>query len=431
MEIKTDVLLGLQWGDEGKGKIVDVLTPSYDIVARFQGGPNAGHTIEFGDKKFVLHTIPSGIFNSKTVNVIGNGVLIDPFVLDQEIKLLGSSGIDVTKNVLISRKAHLILPSHRLLDAVYEAAKGKEKIGSTLKGIGPAYTDKTARKGLRIGDMDFSDFVQRYYKIRGQHIKIASLYGANYKNIEVEGMPFEIYEQKWLESLMQLQHFEKIESEYYLNKALADGKKILAEGAQGTMLDVDFGAYPFVTSSNTTTAGVCSGLGIPPSAIGRVMGIFKAYCTRVGSGPFPTELFDDTGQKLRETGHEFGATTGRPRRCGWLDLPALKYAIMLNGVTELKMMKADVLSGFPEIKVATAYKINGRLTDNIPFDLEKTETEVVYKTFEGWHGQLGEIPDFENLPRQLKDYIRFIESETGIPVRLVSVGPNRTETIFR
>ncbi len=431
MEIKTDVLLGLQWGDEGKGKIVDVLTPSYDIVARFQGGPNAGHTIEFGDKKFVLHTIPSGIFNSKTVNVIGNGVLIDPFVLDQEIKLLGSSGIDVTKNVLISRKAHLILPSHRLLDAVYETAKGKEKIGSTLKGIGPAYTDKTARKGLRIGDLDFPDFVQRYHKVRGQHIKIASLYGANYKKIEVEGMPFEIYEQKWLESLMQLQHFEKIESEYYLNKALADGKKILAEGAQGTMLDVDFGAYPFVTSSNTTTAGVCSGLGIPPSAIGRVMGIFKAYCTRVGSGPFPTELFDDNGKKLRETGREFGATTGRPRRCGWLDLPALKYAIMLNGVTELKMMKADVLSGFPEIKVATAYKINGRLTDKIPFDLEKTETEVVYKTFEGWHGQLGEIPDFEKLPRQLKDYIRFIESETGIPVRLVSVGPNRKETIFR
>jgi adenylosuccinate synthase len=431
METKTDVLLGLQWGDEGKGKIVDVLTPAYDIVARFQGGPNAGHTIEFGNKKFVLHTIPSGIFNKNTINVIGNGVLIDPFILDSEIESIRTSGIDVIKNVLVSRKAHLILPTHRLLDAVYEKAKGKEKIGSTLKGIGPAYTDKAARKGLRTGDLDHADFEQRYQKIRSEHLKIVSLYQADFRNITIEGMPFEAYEKSWLEKLATLKQFEKTDSEYFLNNALNEGKKILAEGAQGTMLDVDFGAYPFVTSSNTTSAGVCSGLGIPPAKVGKVFGIFKAYCTRVGSGPFPTELFDKTGEKLREKGHEFGATTGRPRRCGWLDLPALKYAIMLNGVTELKMMKADVLSGFPKIKVATGYKINGKLTESVPFDSERADIEVAYKTFEGWDDKLEKITVFDDLPDPLKNYIQFIETETRVPIKLVSVGPNRKETIFR
>ncbi len=431
MESKTDVLLGLQWGDEGKGKIVDVLAPAYDIVARFQGGPNAGHTIEVGDKKFVLHTIPSGIFNKDTINVIGNGVLIDPFVFSKELDALASSGVDVSKNVLISRKAHLILPTHRLLDAVYEKAKGKEKIGSTLKGIGPAYTDKTARKGLRIGDIILSDFNHRYQKIRQQHIKIALLYNADLENITIEGIPFEAYEKTWLEKLKILQQFEKTDSEYFLNKALKKGKRILAEGAQGTMLDIDFGAYPFVTSSSTTSAGVCSGLGIPPAKVGKVFGIFKAYCTRVGSGPFPTELFDNTGEELRKKGHEFGATTGRPRRCGWLDLPALKYAIMLNGVTELKMMKADVLSGFPEVKVATGYKINGKLTERVPFNPDRTDIDVVYKTFEGWNDKLEEITVFDELPDPLKDYIYFIETETGIPIKLVSVGPNRKETIVR
>lgn len=410
---------------------MDVLTPAYDIVARFQGGPNAGHTIEFDKKKFVLHTIPSGIFNPKTINVIGNGVLIDPFVFDNEIHSLASSGVNIRENLLISRKAHLILPTHRLLDAVYEKSKGKEKIGSTLKGIGPAYTDKTARKGLRIGDLDLPDFEQRYQKIRHQHLKLISLYQTDYKSVEIEKMSFEKYEKLWLEKLTVLQQFKKTDSEYFLNRALNDGKKILAEGAQGTMLDVDFGAYPFVTSSNTISAGVCSGLGIAPAKVGRVLGIFKAYCTRVGSGPFPTELFDKTGEKLREKGHEFGATTGRPRRCGWLDLPALKYAIMLNGVTELKMMKTDVLSGFHEIKVATGYKINNEITEIVPFDSEKTKIEVEYKTFEGWDNKLEQIKKYDDLPRQLKDYIQFIETETGIPIRLVSVGPNRKETIFR
>jgi adenylosuccinate synthase len=431
METKTDVLLGLQWGDEGKGKIVDVLTPSYDIVARFQGGPNAGHTIEFGNRKFVLHTIPSGIFTPGTTNVIGNGVIIDPFVFDQEIQSLQTSGIDLTQNVLISRKAHLILPTHRLLDAVYEKAKGKEKIGSTLKGIGPAYTDKTARNGLRVGDLDFPEFKKRYDKLRKQHLQKASLYCNHPEETEIEGVPFAVYEQQWLEKLSVLNRFQKTDSEYFLNRALAEGKRVLAEGAQGTLLDVDFGAYPFVTSSSTTVAGVCSGLGIPPAKVGKVYGIFKAYCTRVGSGPFPTELFDETGEVLRKKGHEFGATTGRPRRCWWLDLPALKYAIMLNGVTELKMMKADVLSGFPEIKVAVAYKINGRETETVPFDAERTPVEVVYKSFEGWNEPLDSVKSYEALPPQLKRYVQFIEQETGVPIRLVSVGPNRSQTIVR
>ncbi len=431
MEKKTDVLLGLQWGDEGKGKIVDVLTPEYEIVARFQGGPNAGHTIAFGDKKFVLHTIPSGVFNPDTVNVIGNGVIIDPFVFAREVDSLSTSGVDVSKNVLISDKAHLILPTHRLLDAVYEKEKGKDKIGSTLKGIGPAYTDKTARNGLRIGDLDLPGFQKRYEKIRAYHFRLASLFDVDPYEVLIEGIPFETYEKYWLDELKIVQQFEKTSSEYYLNQALDNGKRVLAEGAQGTLLDVDFGAYPFVTSSNTTVAGVCSGLGIPPVKVGKVFGIFKAYCTRVGSGPFPTELFDETGETLRQRGHEFGATTGRPRRCGWLDLPALKYAIMLNGVSELKMMKADVLSGFPEIKVATGYKIDGVFTEKLPFDPERTHVEVVYKTFEGWKENLEPVKDFDDLPLQLKNYVHFIEQQTGIPVRLVSVGPHRNETILR
>ena len=429
--MKVDVLLGLQWGDEGKGKIVDVLTPSYEIISRFQGGPNAGHTIEFGDQKFVLHTIPSGIFNTNTQNVIGNGVIIDPVIFFQEIDELSSSGVDVRSKVLISRKAHLILPGHRLLDAVYETAKGKQKIGSTLKGIGPAYTDKTARLGLRIGDILSADFKQKYQKARERHTKIAKLYDSEYQNILIEGLPFDEYEKLWLEKLEYLKTFQFIDSEYFLHEAIRQDKKILAEGAQGTMLDVDFGSYPFVTSSNTTAAGVCTGLGISPSSVGQVFGIFKAYCTRVGSGPFPTELFDETGEKLREKGHEFGATTGRPRRCGWLDLPALKYAIMLNGVSELKMMKADVLSGFHEIKVATHYKINGETTEQIPFDAEKLHIEPVYKSFPGWQEDIDHLTQFDDLPKNLKSYIRFIENEVQVPIKLVSVGPNRRQTILR
>lgn len=426
--MKIDVLLGLQWGDEGKGKIVDVLTPAYDIIARFQGGPNAGHTIEFDGNKFVLHTIPSGIFNKTTINVIGNGVIIDPFVLKKEMAMLAEGGVQIGDNLLVSRKAHLILPTHRLLDTVFEKAKGKKKIGSTLKGIGPAYTDKVSRNGLRIGDLESDDFLKRYDKSKARHIQTVEQYEKDYDNIQIEGVSFPVYEQAWLEALSVLEKLKKVNSEYFLNKALAAGKKILAEGAQGTMLDIDFGSYPFVTSSNTTTAGVCNGLGIAPSKIGNVFGIFKAYCTRVGSGPFPTELFDDDGERLRKTGREFGATTGRPRRCGWLDLPALKYAIMLNGVTELIMMKADVLSGFKEIKVAIQYKNKGTLTDEIPFE-ESTETAAVYTGKQGWDMNLEGITNYEELPAELKAYVDYIEDAVGVPIKIVSVGPDRNQTI--
>lgn len=431
MNTKIDVLLGLQWGDEGKGKIVDVLTPAYDVVARFQGGPNAGHTIEFGNQKFVLHTIPSGIFNPGTQNVIGNGVIIDPVIFDQEITHLKSSGIDILSNVFISRKAHLILPGHRLLDAVYEKAKGKQKIGSTLKGIGPAYTDKTARNGIRIGDIDRKDFMEKYQKAKQRHLQLAGLFNTDFETIKIEGYSFPAYEKLWLEKLELLKAFSQIDSEYFLNDALREGKKILAEGAQGTLLDIDFGSYPFVTSSNTTAAGVCTGLGIAPSNVGHVFGIFKAYCTRVGSGPFPTELFDETGERIRQEGHEFGATTGRPRRCGWLDLPALKYAVMLNGVSELKMMKSDVLSGFKEIKVATHYNVNGKLSRQFPSNTEQAEIEPVYKSFPGWDEAIDHLTNFEQLPENLKAFIRFIEKEVGVPISLVSVGPNRNQTIMR
>jgi adenylosuccinate synthase len=426
--MKIDVLLGLQWGDEGKGKIVDVLTPAYDIIARFQGGPNAGHTIEFDGKKFVLHTIPSGIFNKNTINVIGNGVIIDPFVLKKELAMLADGGVEIGDNLLVSRKAHFILPTHRLMDAVFEKAKGKKKIGSTLKGIGPAYTDKVSRNGLRIGDLESDDFLERYNNSRARHIQTVEQYEKEYGDIQIEGVSFLAYEKAWMEALTVLKNLKKVNSEYFLNNALSEGKKILAEGAQGTMLDIDFGSYPFVTSSNTTTAGVCNGLGIAPSRIGNVFGIFKAYCTRVGSGPFPTELFDNDGEKLRKTGREFGATTGRPRRCGWLDLPALKYAIMLNGVTELIMMKADVLSGFEEVKVAIQYKNKDVFTDEIPFE-ESTETEAVYTGKKGWDMDLEGITSFEKLPSALKHYIAFIEDAVGVPIKIVSVGPDRSQTI--
>jgi len=429
--MKIDVLLGLQWGDEGKGKVVDVLTPHYDIIARFQGGPNAGHTIEFDDKKFVLHTIPSGIFNDNTINVIGNGVIIDPFILRKEINKLTESNIDVSKNLLVSRKAHIILPTHRLLDAVYEKAKGKNKIGSTLKGIGPCYTDKVSRNGIRVGDIDLDNFHERYDNAKNRHLDIVKHYDTNYEEITIDGHKFNDYEKQWHEALKELAKLKKVNSEYYLNKQLEAGKKILAEGAQGTLLDIDFGSYPFVTSSNTTTAGVCIGLGIAPKNIGKVYGIFKAYCTRVGSGPFPTELFDNDGDELRKVGNEFGSTTGRPRRCGWLDIPALKYAIMLNGVTELMMMKSDVMNHFENIKAATEYSIKGEITNEIPFDETNESVSPIYTSLPGWSTELTDGLTFEELPAELKSYIKFIEDSVGVPIKLVSYGPDRKETILK
>jgi len=429
--MKVDVLLGLQWGDEGKGKIVDVLTPKYDIIARFQGGPNAGHTIEFDGKKFVLHTIPSGIFNEKTINVIGNGVIIDPFVLKKEIAKLTDGGIDVKQNLLVSRKAHLILPTHRLLDAVSESSKGKNKIGSTLKGISPAYTDKISRNGMRIGDLESDEFKKRYKLARDRHMKTINQFGIDYENMEFDGLLFPEYEKNWLEALDVLRSLKKVNSEYYLNNALKEGKKILAEGAQGTLLDIDFGSYPFVTSSNTITAGVCNGLGIAPSKVGNVYGIFKAYCTRVGSGPFPTELLDDDGNQLRDLGNEYGSTTGRPRRCGWLDIPALKYAIMLNGVTELMMMKADVLDSFAELKVAVQYRYNDHLTEEIPYESVSLDIEPVLETIKGWNKDVEAADKYSDLPAELRSYVSYIEEKVGVPIKIVSVGPDRTETIFK
>ncbi len=429
--MKVDVLLGLQWGDEGKGKVVDVLTPKYDIIARFQGGPNAGHTIEFDGKKFVLHTIPSGIFNKDTVNVVGNGVIIDPYIFNAEIDELQKNGVDVKSNLLISRKAHIILPSHRMLDAVYESAKGDKKIGSTLKGIGPTYTDKVSRNGLRVGDLNHNDFQKKYEQAKVRHLAIARQYKFNLDAFTIEGMSFLEYEERWFQSLATLKNLPWVNSEYYLNHALQNGKRILAEGAQGTMLDIDFGSYPFVTSSNTITAGVCSGLGIAPSKIGRVYGIFKAYCTRVGSGPFPTELFDDKGEQLRATGREFGATTGRPRRCGWLDMVALKYAVMLNGVTDLMMMKADVLDDFESIKVATKYEISGKTTDEVPYDLTAEKINPVFEVVKGWNKDLSGVSSFDKMPDELKHYVDYVEEKTGVRVSMVSIGPDRDETLLR
>jgi len=429
--MKIDVLLGLQWGDEGKGKIVDVLTPDYDVVARFQGGPNAGHTIEFHGKKFVLHTIPSGVFNPNSKNLIGNGVIIDPLILLGEINKLNKSGMDISKQLYISRKAHLILPTHRLLDAAQEAAKGADKIGSTLKGIGPAYTDKSARNGIRVGDSCLDAFITQYQKQRERHLKMIKNLDFDYSNYLIDGQDFVTYEKAWFEALEVIKKLQLVDSEYFINDELTAGKRILAEGAQGTLLDVDFGSYPFVTSSNTTAAGVCSGLGVAPNTIGEVFGIFKAYCTRVGSGPFTTELFDADGDLMRKQGNEFGSTTGRPRRCGWLDLPALRYAIMLNGVTELIMMKADVLDSFDTIKAATAYIYEGKEITYLPFDACTQNLTPVLKTFKGWKKSLVNIREEAAMPAELVDYIHFIEDYVKVPVSIVSTGPDRSELIRR
>jgi adenylosuccinate synthase len=419
--MKLDVLLGLQWGDEGKGKIVDVLTPKYDVVARFQGGPNAGHTLEFNGIKHVLHTIPSGIFHANQVNIIGNGVVLDPVIFKKEIDGLKPYNIDFS-NLFISKKAHLILPTHRTLDAAYEAAKGKSKIGSTLKGIGPTYTDKTSRNGLRVGDILSDDFMQRYETLKNKHIEILRQHNFEFDNSE--------YEKEWMEGVECIRSFQIVDSEYSVNHYLGNNKSILAEGAQGTMLDIDFGSYPFVTSSNTVCAGACTGLGVAPNRIGEVMGIVKAYCTRVGSGPFPTELLEETGEKIRQIGREFGATTGRPRRCGWLDLPALKYSIMINGVTQLIMTKPDVLSDFDIIKVCVGYKVNGKLTQELPFDIS-VPIEPVYKEMKGWKKDITGATSIKDLPAELLEYIKFIEAEVKVPFSIISVGPDRKQTIFK
>jgi adenylosuccinate synthase len=419
--MNIDILLGLQWGDEGKGKIVDAISPDYDIIARFQGGPNAGHSLEFNNKKYVLHLIPSGIFHSDKLNIIGNGVVIDPAVFKTEIENLGPSVEELSERLIISARANLILPGHRILDAAYEKSKGCLKIGSTLKGIGPAYTDKIARNGLRAGEIlreDFSDLYNRHLK---RHLSILKSYDFNFDLKE--------YETGWFEGIEMLKKFRIVNTEYLINEMVSGGKKVLAEGAQGTMLDVDFGSYPFVTSSNTISAGACTGLGISPKSINEVFGIFKAYCTRVGSGPFPTELNDDTGALLRDIGNEFGSTTGRPRRCGWLDIPALKYAIMINGVTRLFMTKSDVMSGFTTIKVCTSYLSEGRKCKEIPFN--DLPVEPVYTELPGWEENIAGIREYDNLPRNLKGYIKYIEDQTGVPVTMISVGPDREETIIR
>lgn len=428
---KIDVLLGLQWGDEGKGKIVDVLTPNYDVIARFQGGPNAGHTLEFNGMKHVLHIIPSGIFHKDKLNLIGNGVLIEPRIFKQEIEDLAAKGVDATLNLYVSKKAHLILPSHRMMDAANEQAKGNMKIGSTLKGIGPAYTDKIARTGLRVGDTLAFDFRERYEMLKAQHLRMAKTLGFDVDAFRIDGLSLDEYEQQWMASLDTLKHFRFVNSEYLINQCLKDNKKVLAEGAQAMMLDVDFGTYPFVTSSNTITAGVCTGLGVPPTAIGRVMGITKAYCTRVGAGPFPTELFDETGAKLCELGHEYGATTGRPRRCGWIDLPALRYACMINGVTELYVTKPDVMNDFDTVNMCTHYDIEGKRTDEIPFEYNTVHIDPVLTPFQGWKQSLQGIADYNALPQNLKDFLAAIEQQTGVRIAAVSISPDRKDVLFK
>jgi len=419
-----DVLLGLQWGDEGKGKIVDYLAPKYNIVARFQGGPNAGHTLKFDGKKFVLHTIPSGIFREELNNLIGNGVVLDPITLEKEIQKLVEVGVDFHHRLFIARKAHLILPTHRYLDAASENAKGKAKIGSTLRGIGPTYMDKTGRNGLRVGDVTSPNFLEKYETLKQKHLNLLGQYPAVEFDLEGE-------EQKWMDSLQLLRSLNHVDCEYFINQALADGKRILAEGAQGSMLDIDFGTYPYVTSSNTITAGVCTGLGVAPSTIKDVIGITKAYCTRVGSGPFPTELHDETGELLRKEGAEFGATTGRPRRCGWIDLPQLKYAIMVNGVTQLNVTKLDVLNIFDTIYAATHYKIDGQLTDQLPFDLCDEEVEPVYEAFGGWQESLEAGSDYADLPAAARHYLEALERYLGVPITIISVGPERASLILK
>jgi adenylosuccinate synthase len=422
--MQVDVLLGLQWGDEGKGKVVDVLTPRYDVITRFQGGPNAGHTLEFNNIKHVLHTIPSGIFRGDKINIIGNGVVIDPSIFKREIQSLKNLGFDLTKNLYISKKAHLILPTHRLLDAASESAKGDSKIGSTLKGIGPTYRDKIGRDGLRIGDI-LKDFNAKYRNRVDQHIEmLTKFYNFDYKQA------LDDYEKEWFEGIEVIKQFQLIDSEHFINNQLLAGKSIIAEGAQGTMLDIDFGSYPFVTSSNTIAAGACTGLGIAPNKIGKVYGIFKAYCTRVGSGPFPTELLDETGETLRRIGNEYGSTTGRPRRCGWLDLVALRYAIMINGATDLIMMKADVMDQFEKIKICTSYSIAGELTEDFPNEIDE-QVVPVYQELEGWKTDLTGVDHVSKFPSALSNYIKFIEDYLKVPITIVSVGPNRSQTIER
>ena len=420
---KIDVVLGLQWGDEGKGKVVDVLTPDYKVIARFQGGPNAGHSLHFDGESFVLHTVPSGIFREGSMNIIGNGVVVDPVILMDEIRQIEATGIDITHKLKISRRAQLIMPTHRMLDAASEAAKGKSKIGSTLKGIGPAYMDKTGRNGIRFGDVLCDDFLDRYNALKAKHMGMLSLYPGFEFNLDE-------YEAKWMQAVEDLKRFPFIDSEIEVNDYIENGVPILAEGAQGSLLDIDFGSYPFVTSSNTLASGACTGLGVAPGKIGKVFGIFKAYCTRVGSGPFPTELFDQTGEFLRSEGHEFGATTGRPRRCGWLDMVALKYAVMMNGVTELIMMKSDVLNSFDTIKVATSYKRNGETITSYPYD-GGVGVEPVYESFKGWKCDITGIRNYDDFPVEFKDYVSFIEKQTGVPVTIISVGPDRDAIIKR
>jgi adenylosuccinate synthase len=421
----VDLLLGLQWGDEGKGKIVDYLTQKYDVIARFQGGPNAGHTLEFDGIKHVLHTIPSGIFHDDTVNLVGNGVVIDPVIFKRELDNLAKFNLDLHKKLVISRKAHLILPTHRLLDAASEASKGKAKIGSTLKGIGPTYMDKTGRNGIRVGDLEMNNWQEKYRNLADKHEAMISFY-----NVDVQYNLKEL-EEEFFAAIEVLKTLKFIDSEEYLHQAQEQNKSILAEGAQGSLLDIDFGTYPYVTSSNTTAAGACTGLGIAPNKIKNVYGIFKAYTTRVGSGPFPTELFDEDGAKMAKIGNEFGATTGRPRRCGWLDLVALKYAGQVNGVTELMMMKGDVLSGFKTLKVCTSYTYKGEEIKHLPYNIEEENLSPIYTELKGWKEDLTKMKDTTKLPQELNDYIQFIEDEVGVPIKIVSVGPDRTQTILR
>jgi adenylosuccinate synthase len=422
--MKVDVLLGLQWGDEGKGKIVDVFTPKYDIIARFQGGPNAGHTLEFEGIKHVLHTIPSGIFRENVLNLVGNGVVIDPIIFKGELDKLAPFNIDFKKRLFISKKAHLILPTHKLIDAASELSKGKNKIGSTLKGIGPTYMDKTGRNGLRVGDIFSPNFKEKYQTLIDKHMGMLSHYDEFSYDLPA-------LEKEWMVGIDVLKSLDAVDSEHFLNNALLAGKKILAEGAQGTMLDIDFGTYPFVTSSNTVTAGTCTGLGIAPNKIGSVIGIFKAYCTRVGGGPFPTELLDEIGESIRQEGREFGSTTGRPRRCGWIDLVQLKYAIMINGVTELSMMKADILSIFDKIKICTHYEIEGEKVTEFPYDVNDLDVKPIYIEMNGWKKDLTALSQYIDAPIELKNYVEYLEKELNVPITLVSVGPDRKQTLLK
>lgn len=427
--MKVDVLLGLQWGDEGKGKIVDVFTPKYDIIARFQGGPNAGHTIEFEGNKQILHTVPSGIFHKDKINVIGNGVVIDPVILVKELDCIRAVNPTPEENLMISKRAHIILPTHRLLDACYESASGKGKIGSTLKGISPVYTDKISRKGLRVGDIISDDFIEKYNKLKEQHFTILDTYGFVAEGYMIDKLPYAEYEEKWFEAIKLMSKLKLADTEVFLYESLKNNKTVLAEGAQGSLLDIEFGSYPYVTSSNTLASGVCSGLGISPHSIGKIYGVFKAYCTRVGNGPFPTELEDETGEKMRQQGFEFGSTTGRPRRCGWLDLPALKYSIMLSGVDELIMTKGDVLNNFGDLKVCTKYHCENNEIDYIPFEFQTSVIEPVYVDCKAWE-DIPEKCSKENLPVELKNYIKFIEQSTGVPIGIASLGPDREQIVI-